>query len=62
MGILVLPIEILIAVVKELQPLDHFSLALACRKLECLIRDDAICQYSLKVGWFAPEYDWRVQS
>lgn len=49
MGLLTLPIEILIAVTKELEPLSQFNLALACRDLEFLIRDDGICQHSLQV-------------
>lgn len=50
MDFLKLPSEVTIAVAKELEPLHLFNLALTCRALEYLIRDDTICKSNLKVS------------
>lgn len=50
MDFLNLPNEVAIAVAKELEPLHLFNLALTCRALEYLIRDDTICKSNLKVS------------
>jgi hypothetical protein len=57
MGIQTIPIEIALHIASYLDPEDLFRWALSCRQFEYLIRDNAVCRASLRVG--SPKPQWK---